>query len=84
MSLDTDLREFLHTIRTEPLTFESPPSPLLGNEAGAVLAFPMTQQDDDLAKLKDMSPSAAVGIFKGTPVPSLVLPAGIEARPLNW
>jgi hypothetical protein len=49
-----------------------------------VLAFPMTQQDDDLANLKDMSPSAAVGIFKGTPDPFLVVPAGIETRPINW
>lgn len=55
-----------------------------GNEAGAVLAFPMTQQDDNLAKLEDMSPSAAVGIFKGTTVPALVVPAGMQTRPINW
>ena len=49
-----------------------------------MLAFPMTQQDDDLANLKDTSPSAAVGIFKGTPVPFLVVPPGNEQKPMNW
>ena len=57
-------------------------SHVLGTEAGAVLAFAMTQPDDELATLKDSSPSEAVGVFKGEPVPSLVIP--VASKPINW
>lgn len=53
-----------------------------GNEAGAMLAFAMTQPDDELSQLKDFSPTEAVGIFKGDPAPSLEVP--VESRPINW
>ena len=53
-----------------------------GNEAGAMLAFAMTQPDDELSTLKDFSPTEAVGVFKGDPAPTLEVP--VESRPINW
>ena len=53
-----------------------------GNEAGAMLAFAMTQPDDELTTLKDSSPSEAVGVFKGDPAPKLEVP--MSSRPVNW
>jgi len=55
-----------------------------GNEAGAMLAFAMTQPDDELTTLKDFSPSDAVGVFKGDPAPTLSVPITIESKPMNW
>ena len=50
-----------------------------------MLAFPMTQEDDKLSDLKDMSPSATVGVFEGTPGGALlVVPAAIQRKPINW
>ena len=56
-------------------------SHVLGNEAGAVLAFAMTQPNDQLTSLKDFSPSDSVGQFKGDPAPELEVPS---VRPMNW
>jgi len=55
-----------------------------GNEAGSMLAFAMTQPDDELTTLKDFSPSDAVGVFKGDPAPTLSVPITIESKPMNW
>ena len=57
-------------------------SHVIGNEAGAVLAFPMTQPDDELTELKDFSPSEAVAVFKGEAPPDLMIPE--TSKPINW
>ena len=54
-------------------------SHVLGNEAGAIMAFPMTQADDELTTLKDASPSRTVGTFSGAA--SLLV---MTNRPANW
>jgi len=58
-------------------------SHVTGHEAGAVLAFAMTQPDDHLTNLMDYSTSNYVGEFMGDPKPELMFPAQ-DSRPPNW